>query len=325
MAGPYVGELRAHCYRMLGSLHDAEEAVQETLDRAWRSMGRNDDRGAVRAWLYKIATNRALALIEQRARRRELPTELGTGDEPATETAWLEPYPDRLMSWTQRLGPEERTVAHESVELAFVAALQHLAGPQRAVLLLREVLGFSADEAAELLDTPVAAANTALQQARQALEPLRANETQQQARAALGEAAQRELALRYAEAWEAGDVEAILALLTDDARYSMPPLTAWHAGHEGIRAFLKGAVLGRRWRFVPADANGQLAFGTYMWDRERWEYVPAGLDLLAVRGDRVAEVVSFLDADFALFGLPMSLPCHPGCSGDGHIDPEGPD
>lgn len=301
LVGPFRDELCAHCYRMLGSAHDAEDVVQETLDRAWRGLARFEDRGSIRPWLYKIATNRALTLIERRG-RRELPADLRA----ATEATWLEPYPDRLMGWTAELDPEAQVVARESVELAFVAALQHLTAVQRAALLLRDVLGFAAGEVAGLLDTSVAAVNSALQRARKALAGSLPERTQQRTLGELGEKGRRELAQRYVRAWEAGDVEAIVAMLAEDAKYSMPPLTAWYAGRAGIRAFLADGPLRSRWRFVPVGANGQLAFGTYRWDEERREYVPAGLDVLAVRGGRVAEVVSFLDADFAAFGLPDS-------------------
>lgn len=306
LVGPLRAELHAHCYRMLGSMHDADDAVQDTLDRAWRSLGRFEDRGSIRPWLYKIATNRALTLIERRG-RRELPTDLSPGRAPLAETAWLEPYPDRLISWTADLSPEERVVARESVELAFVAALQHLSPTQRAVLLLRDVLGYTASEAAGLLGTTVAAVNSGLQRARKAVAGLLPDATQHRALTALGEGSVRELARRYTAAWEAGDVDAIVAMLTEDARYSMPPLTEWYAGHDDIRGFLVEGPLRRRWRFLPTRANGHLAFGTYMWDDDRAVYVPAGLDLLVLRGSRVAEVISFLAADFPSCGLPAEL------------------
>ncbi|SDM68143.1 sigma-70 family RNA polymerase sigma factor [Allokutzneria albata] len=283
---PYRAELRAHCYRMLGSLHDAEDALQEALVRAWRSLDRFDDRGSARAWLYKIATNRCLTLIEGRA-RREVPAES------------IAPFPDDLLS------PENLYAARESVELAFVVALQHLGGRQRAVLLLREVLGFSAREVAELLDTTVASVNSALQRARAVLGTRRAEMSQQATLRSLGEDRVRELGEKYLAAWENGDVAAIVELLTEDAEYSMPPLPEWFEGHAAITDFLRDGPLTHRWRFLPARANGQIAFGTHMWDGA--VYVPMGLDLLTVRGDRIAAVVSFLDADFSLFGLPPEL------------------
>ena len=297
LVGPLRDELHAHCYRMLGSVHDAEDAVQETLDRAWRKLESFEDRGSVRPWLYKIATNRSLTLIE-RGGRREVPTDLSPEGAPLAEAAWLEPYPDHRLSWTAELSPEARVVSQESVELAFVAALQHLSALQRAVLLLRDVLGFSAREVADLLETTVAAVNSALQRARKALEGLLPGATQRATLDAMDEATQRDVVRRYMVAWEAGDVEAIVAMLTDDAKYSMPPLTAWYEGHESIRTFLVQGPLTSRWRFLPARANGQLAFGTYIWDEEKVAYVSAGLDLLALRGTGIVEVVSFLDADF---------------------------
>jgi RNA polymerase sigma-70 factor (ECF subfamily) len=306
LVGPLRDELRAYCYRMLGSIHDAEDAVQDTLDRAWRALARFEARGSIRPWLYKIATNRSLTIIERRG-RRELPTDLSPAGAPLAEAAWLGPYPDRLMGWTARLSPEARAVARESVELAFVAALQHLSASQRAVLLLRDVLGYAASEVADVLDTSVAAVNSALQRARKVVSELRPEPSQRQTLKTLGDAAQRDVAQRYLTAWEAGDVDAIVAMLAEDARYSMPPLPTWYAGRAEIRGFLVDTVLPYRWRFLPARANGQLAFGTYLWSVERGAYVPAGLDLLALRGRQVAEVVSFLDADFPSFGLPAQL------------------
>ncbi len=298
LVGPWRGELHAHCYRMLGSEADADDAVQETLVRAWSSLHRYEDRGSIRAWLYKIATNRCLTLIDRRA-KRELPTDL----DASYEAEWLEPYPSSRLEWTARLSPEARVVALESVELAFVASLQHLSALQRAVLLLRDVLAFAAREVAELLETSVAAVNSALQRARSVLSSL--HPTQQATLQELGEAAQRDLVRRYMAAWESGDVDAIVAMLADDAKYSMPPLLQWFSGRAGIRRFLLDGPLREKWRFLPVRANGQLAFGTYLWDVDR--YVPGGLDVIVVRGSEIVEVVSFLEADFSAFGLPEEI------------------
>ena len=296
LVAPYRAELRAHCYLMLGSLHDAEDAVQESLVRAWRSIGHLDDRGFVRAWLYKIATNRCLTAIGQRG-RRELPVDVTPGT-PATEISWLEPYPG--------ISPEERYLARETVELAFVAALQHLSAMQRAALILREVLGFSAAEVAEQLGTSTASVNSALQRARKAIGS--AAPTQQSVLRDLGDAAVADVVTRWADAWQAGDVDAIVAMLAADARYSMPPLPAWYRGKDEIRAFLLRGPLRSRWRFLPATANGQLAFGTYMWDDAAGAYVPGGLDVLTLLDGRVTEIVAFLTADLTRFGLPARMP-----------------
>jgi RNA polymerase sigma-70 factor (TIGR02960 family) len=296
LVAPYRGELQAYCYRMLGSLHDAEDAVQESLVRAWRSVGRLDERGFVRAWLYKIATNRCLTAIGQRG-RRELPVDITPGT-PTTEISWLEPYPD--------ISPEAQYLTRESLELAFVAALQHLSPMQRAALILREVLGFSAAEVAEQLDASTASVNSALQRARKAIGSTAP--TQQTALRDLGEAAVDDIVTRWADAWQAGDVDAIVAMLADDVRYSMPPLPEWYRGKDEIRAFLLRGPLRSRWRFLPTTANGQLAFGTYLWDNAAGAYVPGGLDVLTLREGRVAEIVAFLTADFTRFGLPAHVP-----------------
>ena len=284
LVDPHRRELQAHCYRMLGSLHDAEDAVQETLVRAWQAMDRFEG-DTVRPWLYKIATNRCLTLLERRG-RRELPTDRDGDGEPL----WLEPFPT---------GPEDELIVREGVGLAFVAALQQLSATQRAILLLREVLGFSARETADLLDTTVAAVNSGLQRARKVVGAL-PDPT------ASPDDELRRTAEKYARAWEDGDVEAIIEMLADDARFSMPPLPEWYRGHAEIREFLVTGPLQSRWRFLPTRANGQLAFGTYLLEGDR--YVPGGLDVVAVEDGRIVEIVAFLTADFAAFGLPAEPP-----------------
>jgi RNA polymerase sigma-70 factor (ECF subfamily) len=295
LVGPYRGELLAHCYRMLGSRHDAEDAVQESLLRAWRGIGGLDGRGFVRAWLYKIATNRCLTALD-RDSHRELPVDTQPGV-PQAEIRWLEPYPDQ--------SPEMTYLERESVELAFVAALQHLSARERAALILREVLGFSAAEVARQLGTSAAAVNSALQRARAGIGPARVS--QQSVLRELGPGGVARLAARWMTAWQAGDVDAIVAMLADDARYSMPPLPEWYRGTEAIRAFLVAGPLRSRWRFRPASANGQLAFGTYLWDDRAGAYLPGGLDVLTVNRDHVTEIVAFLEADLTEFGLPARL------------------
>ena len=291
LVAPFRSELHAHCYRMLGSVHDAEDALQETLLRAWRGLASFEDRGTIRPWLYRIATNRCITLAERRG-RRELPAG-APADAPAAERVWLEPYPT----------PEDAAVGAEHVELAFVAAVQHLSARQRAVLLLREVLGFSAAEVASVLDTTVAAVNSALQRARAVVDaqlpPDDGASTSPQ------DPEVRETVRRYAAAWEAGDVDAVVAMLAEDARFSMPPLVEWYSGREDVRGFLESGPMGYRWRFLPTTANGQPAFGTYMWDGSA--FAPNGLDVLLVRGTAVLEVVAFLQADLTAFGLPASI------------------
>ena len=216
---------------------------------------------------------------------------------PATETSWLEPYPDT--------SPEAHYLGRESVELAFVAALQHLSAIQRAALILREVLGFSAAEVAEQLDTSTASVNSALQRARKAIDST--TPTQRTVLRDLGDAAVDDIVTRWTDAWHAGDVDAIVAMLADDARYSMPPLPEWYRGEDEIRAFLIRGPLQSRWRFLPTTANGQIAFGTYMWDEAAGAYVPGGLDVLTLLDGCVAEIVAFLSAELTRFGLPARI------------------
>jgi RNA polymerase sigma-70 factor (TIGR02960 family) len=301
---PYRRDLHQHCYRMLGSVHDADDVVQESLLRAWRSIAGFDGRQSVRPWLYKIATNRCLTAIASR-RRRELPTDLSPGTVATVETAWLEPYPDAHLG-LDGLRPEVRVVARERVELAFVAALQQLSALQRAVLVLREVLGFPAREVAELLDTTVASVNSALQRARAVVRERTLSRSQQQELAGLG-AEVRRIAAGYADAWESSDVEGIVAMLAHDVRLAMPPLLAWYQGPDAVRAVLASGPLTHRWRLLPTWANGQLAFGCYRWHDDRGVFVGEGLDVLTLRAGRIVAITAFLVADLGAYGLPSTI------------------
>jgi RNA polymerase sigma-70 factor (ECF subfamily) len=281
---PYRAELLAHCYRMLGSVHDAEDALQDALLRAWRARAQFRGDSSLRGWLYRIATNASLDLIE-RNRRRVLPVDVEDDADPV----WLEPLPDAGLSYELR----------ESVELAFVAALQQLPGTQRAVLILRDVLGFSARETAEMLDTSVDSVNSALRRARRSVQARTPERSQQATLRDLGDDRVRALVGRYVDALERGDVEAIIALLADDATWSMPPYPQWFAGHAEIRAFLLAGPLRQRWRHAAAHANGQVAVCCYRFEDGR--FVPAVLDVLTFRGDRIAAVTAFVTPDIERF------------------------
>jgi RNA polymerase sigma-70 factor (ECF subfamily) len=307
---PWRRELHAHCYRMLGSAHDAEDALQDALLRAWRALPRFEGRSSMRTWLYRIATNACLDLAKRRPPRR-LPIDavpaagIHTVPAPLVETVWLEPYPDEELGLEDaHAAPEARYERRESVELAFVAAVQHLPPRQRAVLLLRDVLGFSAQETAETLETTVASANSALNRARRTLERRLPEQSQQATLRSLGDERLRKLVERFVDAMERSDVDAVVAELTADAAWSMPPDSTWYTGR-ALRAFLVEWPLRFRWRHLPARANGQPAIGSYMWSDEAGAYLPEALDVYTLRGDRIAEVTAFkLPGIFPSFGLP---------------------
>jgi RNA polymerase sigma-70 factor (ECF subfamily) len=315
LAGSYQAELQAHCYRMLGSLQDAEDAVQEAMLRSWRNIARFEGRGSVRSWLYAIATNVALDSARHRS-RRELPVDFGPAaghgsdlDPPLTEASWLEPFPDRWISSGVALSPEARYEQRESVELAFIVALQYLPPAQRAVLLLREVAGFSAEEIAGQLRTSAAAVNSALQRARAARRRL-PGKSQQAALRQLGDQRIRALVERYADALEHGDADTLIGMLTQDATWSMPPYPTWFRGLPDIRDFLIRYPLRERWKHVPAQANAQVAVGCYLIDPAGGSYLPAVIDVLTIDGGKISAVTGFHSGPevFARFGLPAGLP-----------------
>jgi RNA polymerase sigma-70 factor (ECF subfamily) len=300
---PYRAQLHAHCYRMLGSVHDAEDALQESWLRAWRGLGRFEGRSSLRSWLYTIATNACLNQIARRP-KRVLPIDYaaaadphGGPGEPVVESVWVEPYPDELIGVEDGYAaPEARYEQRESVELAFVAALQLLPANQRAVLILREVLGFSARETAAALETTVASVNSALQRARKTVEERLPESSQQTTLRALGDDRLRELVDRYVDAWERCDVETVVAMLADDATFAMPPLASWFGGREAISIFLAGWPLSGawRWRPIPARANGQPALAFYIWDEQAGAYMPFALNVLTLRGELIGDVVAFV-------------------------------
>jgi RNA polymerase sigma-70 factor (ECF subfamily) len=296
----YRGELHAHCYRMLGSVHDAEDALQEALLRSWKGLKRFEGRSSLRSWLYTIATNTCLNHIAKRP-KRVLPIDYGPSwdphdgvGEPVVESVWIEPYPDGELP-EGLASPEARYEQRESVELAFVAALQHLPANQRAVLILREVLGFSAAEVAEALDTTVASVNSALQRARKTVDDKLPEQSQQATLRELGDERLHELVERYMDALGSGDVDAIVGMLAEDAAWTMPPLASWFRGAE-IRDFLaRGPLSGAfRWRHIPTTASGQPAVGVYHWDEREQAYLPFALDVITLEGDRIKEVTAFI-------------------------------
>jgi RNA polymerase sigma-70 factor, ECF subfamily len=315
---PYQAQLRAHCYRMLGSLADAEDALQETLLRAWSGLAGFESRSSLRSWLYRIATNASLRLIEKRP-RRVLPIDYGPAadphaafGEPLTESVWLEPYPDAELGVEGALlGPDARYEQRESVELAFAAAFQHLPARQRAVLILREVLGFSAKETAEALETTSVSVDSALQRAHKAIEERIPAQTQQAALRALGDSELQAIVKRFADAWERHDVDAVVAMLTDDARMSMPPWPSWYSGRDAVATFLGGWPLSarKRWQVLPTGANAQPAVAGYLWDEQTGAFRPETIIVLRFRAARIEEITAFRSPRlFRRFGLPEQLP-----------------
>jgi RNA polymerase sigma-70 factor, ECF subfamily len=300
---PYRRQLHAHCYRMLGSAYDADDALQETLLRAWRGLSGFQARSSLRSWLYTIATNACLTQIARRP-KRVLPIDYGPATDPhvapgqpVLESVWIEPYPDEMLGLDDGYAaPEAHYEQREAIELAFVAALQHLAPNQRAVLILREVMGFSAKETADMLQTSVASVNSALQRARAAVEERVPEQTQQATLRSLGDDSLRELVDRYVDAWERCDVEAFAAMLAEDATFAMPPLASWYRTREGIAnwATLSSMSGAWRWRAARTRANGQPALAFYAWDEDATVYLPFALCVLSFDGTQVSDVTAFI-------------------------------
>ena len=331
LAVAWQPELRAHCYRMLGSVHDAEDALQEALVRAWKGIDGFEGRGSIRSWLYSIATNTALDIMRHRS-RREFPVDMGpsagAGAEVGralTDLPWLEPYPDGWLAPVAEPSPEARYEQRESIELAFTAALQHLPPLQRAVLLLREVVGFSAAEIADQLGTSAASVTSALQRARSTMQARLPDRSQQVTLQELGDSRAAEIVRRYADAMERADIDALTGMITEDVTWSMPPVPTWYQGVAAVREFLVTYPLTDRWRHRPAQACGQLSVAGYFYDRVAGEFVPAAIDVITVADGKISAVTGFLTAEligdhdvprgwirgaelFARFGLPAEAP-----------------
>jgi RNA polymerase sigma-70 factor, ECF subfamily len=292
---PYRRELHAHCYRMLGSVHDADDALQEALLGAWKGLSGFEGRSSLRSWLYTIATNASLRILEGR-KRRELPGGTGDGDDPAAplaealaESVWIEPYPDEHLRYEDR----------EGVELAYIAALQLLPPNQRAVLVLCEVLGFSAQEAAEILETSVASVNSALQRARAKLEGELPARSQQETLRGLGDERARELVTRFLEAWHRADVGAIAAMLSEEATFTMPPVPTWFLGRDDVAAFIAARIEKARasrtdWRFEVTSANCQPTLIGHRRNAQTGSYELGMLAVLTLNGELIASVTAFI-------------------------------
>ena len=308
--------LHAHCYRMLGSLHDAEDALQDTFLKAWRGLSEFRGRSSLRTWPYRVATNVCLDAIARRP-KRVLPMDYGppvapSADigQPLLESVWVEPYPDEALGVEEGYAaPEARYEQREAVELAFVAALQHLPATQRAVLILRDVLGFSAREVSHSLETSVASVNSALQRARKAVHERLPERSQQATARSLGDDSIRALVDAYIDAWTRNDVEAVTALLAEDVVFSMPPWPMWWRGRETIAGFANAHVDEcPETRMVPARANAQPAVAAYSLNAETGRYTASAIDVLTLDGALIKEITGFVTPEiFGGFGLPDEL------------------
>lgn len=303
LIAPHRNELQAHCYRMLGSSQDAEDAVQETLLRAWKGLGRFEGRSSLRSWLYRIATNAGLDSIDRRP-KRVVPVEQGDAADPhngpgapVTEAIWIEPIADETLTIEDGYAsPEARYEQRESVELAFVAAMQHLPGNQRATLILKDVVGFSAQEIADSLETSTASVNSALQRARETVDRKLPEQSQQATLRAMGDAKLNEVIDAYMQAMANDDVDGVVSLLTEDAAWSMPPAAAWFGPRPVVRDFLRLGPLNGEWRWkrIVTRANGQPAIAAYTWVPSEDCYLPFALDVLSFDGEKINDVTAFI-------------------------------
>jgi RNA polymerase sigma-70 factor, ECF subfamily len=311
----YRRELQVHCYRLLGSVEDAEDVVQETALRAWRKRAGFEGRSSFRAWLYRIATNACLDALRRRPARL-LPSDVAPAADPdhplpgPSEHPWLDPYPDRLLDGiaASEDEPDAALVRKETIELAFLAAIQHLPPQRRAVLILRDVLGWSARETASTLQISVNSVNSSLQRARSTLATRLPRHRIEWTQAAPS-ASERAVLQRYMDAHERGDADALAGPLRDDVRASAPPLRLWYDGRESLRRSVRRFAAAGRFRFLPTMANMQPAAASYVREPRDAVYRPMGIDVLRIEDGLVAEITAFLKPElFAAFGLPAALP-----------------
>jgi RNA polymerase sigma-70 factor (ECF subfamily) len=316
LVDPYRHELQVHCYRFLGSAQDAEDALQETLLAAWRGLGGFEGRASIRTWLYRVATNRCLNALRSAARRPRMTWPNPEVDPPEPtrpgEVVWLEPYPDVLLEGLVDTGPgpEARYETREAISLAFVTALQLLPPRQRAVLILRDVLGFRAGEVADILESTEESVTSALKRARATLARRLPPPGQRQPPPPPNSAVERELVERLTRAYETGDVDGVVALLTDDVWLTMPPVPLEYQGRELVARFHAAVTFrrGRRFRLVATRANGQPAFGAYIRDPRAGILHAHGLLVITLAGDRICVMTRFDNSVLPRFGLPRILP-----------------
>jgi RNA polymerase sigma-70 factor (TIGR02960 family) len=312
---PHRRELQVHCYRMLGSLQDAEDALQDTLLTAWRGLGGFEGRSSIRTWLYRIATNRCLNVLRSASRRPAMGSDIPDVEPPKPtrlgEVIWLEPFPDALLVGTidVPLGPEARYEQTEATSLAFVTALQFLPARQLAVLILREVLGFHASEVADMLDSTVESVNSALKRARAGLERRLLTTGEREPPPAPNSPSEQALVAKFVRAYASADIDGLVALFTDDICVSMPPMPLEYHGRDDVARLYDSLIIrqGRTYEFVPTRANGQPALGTYFRAPDGIRY-GTGLAVLTLTGDRICAVTRFERSVLPWFGLAPSLP-----------------